>query len=247
MRLSELMVDHGRRLFKLRSLIPLALLPVVVLSLPQSFAVEQWLGVRGNLVFQWIAIAVGLSGLLIRGLTVGFAPDGTSARDTRAMRANMLNTAGMYSVVRHPLYLGNGLLWLGPVLSTRVWWSAVIVVLAYWIYIERVMIGEEQFLDQTFGDAFRKWSDTTPAIIPNFSLWRPWPGARLQWKRMSSEHNALLALAASVALFEFLADWRGGATSPSRFYADHPDLVWFVGIAAIISAIAIVSRRAFTD
>lgn len=243
MKLAELMVDEGRRLFKLRSLIPVALLPVVVLAVPQSAAAEAWLGVRGNLLFQWAAIAIGLLGLLIRCVTVGVAPDGTSARDTRAMRAASLNTTGIYSIVRHPLYLGNGLLWLGPVLSTRVWWAPVIVLLAYWIYIERVMIGEESFLEQTFGDAFLKWAAVTPAIVPRPALWRPAAGARVQWKRMSSEHNALLALAASVALFEWLAHWRAGTASRGEFYAAHPDLVWLLAAAAAISAFAIVARR----
>lgn len=247
MRLADRLVDQGRRLFKLRSLIPVALLPVVILALPASATAEQWLGVRGNLAWQWVSIVIGLSGLAIRCATVGFAPDGTSARDTRAMRAASLNTTGIYSIVRHPLYLGNGLLWLGPVLSTRVWWAAAIVVLAYWIYIERVMIGEEAFLSQTFGDAFAKWASVTPAIIPNVSLWRPAAGARMQWKRMSSEHNALLALAASVALFEFLADWRAGDASIRAFYANHADLAWFLGIAALISVIAIVARRLPAD
>lgn len=243
MRLADRLVDQGRRLFKLRSLIPVALLPVVILALPDAAAAEQWFGVRGNLLWQWAAIAIGLSGLLIRCITVGFAPDGTSARDTRAMRAAALNTTGIYSIVRHPLYLGNGLLWLGPVLSTRVWWAAAIVVLAYWIYIERVMIGEEAFLSQTFGDAFAKWAAVTPAIIPNVTLWRPAAGARMQWKRMSSEHNALLALAASVALFEFLAHWRAGDASFRAFYASHADLAWFVALSATISVIAIIARR----
>ena len=84
MRLADRLVDQGRRLFKLRSLIPVALLPVVVLALPASAAAEQWLGARGNLAWQWVSIVIGLCGLAIRCVTVGFAPDGTSAQIGRA-------------------------------------------------------------------------------------------------------------------------------------------------------------------
>jgi protein-S-isoprenylcysteine O-methyltransferase Ste14 len=243
MRLADLLVDQGRRLFKLRSQVPLALLPVVFLAVPQSAATEQWLGPRGSALAQWTAIGVGLVGLLMRCWVVGYAPDGTSARDTRGMRAAQLNSTGVYSIVRHPLYLANGLLWLGAVLSARVWWSPVIAFLAYWIYIERVMLGEEEFLNQTFGDAFRSWAAVTPAIVPSLSRWRPMTGARWQWKRMSSEHNALLALASSVLLFDFLSHWWAGSPAFAPFYAQHPDLVWFWGMAASFSVIAIVARR----
>ena len=243
MRLADLLVDEGRRLFKLRSLIPLALLPVVFLAVPQSAAAEQWLGPRANMLVQWAAIAFGLAGLVMRCWVVGYAPDGTSARDTRGMRANLLNSTGVYSIVRHPLYLANGLLWLGAVMSARVWWSPVIAGLAYWIYIERVMLGEEAFLDQTFGESFRTWAAVTPAIVPAPSHWRPMVGARWQWKRMSSEHNALLALSASVLLFDYLAHWWAGSAAFAPFYAQHPDLVWFFGASATLSVIAIIARR----
>ena len=63
------------------------------------------------------SVAIGLAGLAVRAVAVAYAPDGTSSRDTHRMRAPSLNTTGLYSVVRNPLYLGNGLMWLGAVAS----------------------------------------------------------------------------------------------------------------------------------
>jgi protein-S-isoprenylcysteine O-methyltransferase Ste14 len=216
--------------------------PLVALALPQSRAAEEWLGERGNLVFEWAAIAVGLAGLALRCATVLFAPDGSSSRDTHRLRATGLNTTGTYSIVRHPLYLGAGMLWFGAVLSTRVWWLTAVVALLYWVYIERIMLGEEEYLASTFGDEFSAWAAATPTFIPRWSGWRR-PMGSLQWKRVLSEHNALLALASSVTLFEFLEDDLHGGLTWTVWYHDHPDLVWFLAFSVIVSIAAIAIRR----
>lgn len=242
MRLTDRLPDQGRRLFTFRSVVPLTLLPLVALALPQSRAAEYWLGVKGNLAFQWASIGVGLLGLALRCVTVAYAPAGSSSRDTHQLRATALNTSGTYSIVRHPLYLGAGLLWVGAILSVRVWWLAAVVTLLYWLYIERVMMAEEAYLSRTFGDTFTKWAEATPCFIPKFSLWRP-PTGTWQWKRVLSEHNALLALASCVTLFEFLEDAQHGGETWKAWYGDHPDLVWFWLLAMAISTIAIVIRR----
>lgn len=242
MRLSDRMAAQGKWLFSFRSIVPLTLIPLVALALPQSRAAEDWLGTTGNLVFEWAAIGVGLAGLALRCATVMFAPDGSSSRDTHRLSSSALNTTGTYSIVRHPLYLGAGMLWVGAVLSTRVWWLAAVVSLLYWVYIERIMMGEEAYLASTFGDQFTSWAASTPTFIPKFSRWRK-PAGTLQWKRLLSEHNALLALASSVTLFEFLEDAQHGGETWAVWYGDHPDLVWFLGVAIVVSILAIAIRR----
>ncbi len=52
------------------------------------------------------------------------------------------------------------------------WWLPVIFALVYWIYYERIMIAEEEFLRRKYGDAYVEWADTTPAFIPNPKRWR---------------------------------------------------------------------------
>ena len=220
---------------------PLVLLPFVLLALRESADVEIALGVTATLVLQWFSLSVALSGLAIRCATIAFAADGTSARDTRALRAAALNTTGMYSIVRHPLYLGAGLMWIGVAMSLRVWWLIVIVGLAYWLYIERVALAEESFLADTFPSQFPAWAASTPAFIPRPRLWVA-PAAKFQLKRLLSEHNGLLAVAVMIPALQLLEDV-GHGESVRAWYAHHLALIDLAMVAAVISLICILIRR----
>ncbi|MBW6498500.1 MAG: DUF1295 domain-containing protein [Bacteroidales bacterium] len=59
-----------------------------------------------------------LLGFGIRIYIVGHTPKNTSGRNTSGQLADELNTTGVYSVVRHPLYLGNFFMWLGMAVIT---------------------------------------------------------------------------------------------------------------------------------
>ena len=112
-------------------------------------------------------------GLAIRIMTVGYVPRGTSGRNTKKQVADNLNTTGMYSVVRHPLYVGNFLMWLGISLVFHLWWFTLLIALIFWVYYEKIMYAEEEFLKKQFGDQFLAWAEKTPLFIPDFSLWLP--------------------------------------------------------------------------
>lgn len=117
-------------------------------------------------------LSVSLLGLLVRAITVGHTPKGTSGRNTDKQIAECLNCTGIYSVVRHPLYLGNFLMWLGLFLFIGIWWFTLVCVLAYWLYYERIMFAEEEFLRRNYTITFEQWASRTPAIIPRFSGWQ---------------------------------------------------------------------------
>ena len=101
---------NGSWLFRHRSYLPLLMIPVFLACLP-SF---KYLGASHKLneVWQVFCLMISLSGLAVRIITVGRAPLGTSGRNTREQVAHTLTTTGIYSVVRHPLYLGNYLVLL---------------------------------------------------------------------------------------------------------------------------------------
>ena len=118
---------------------------------------------RDELIF----LGVSLLGQLIRILTVGFTPKNTSGRNTvNGQIADELNVTGIYSILRHPLYLGNYFMWLGPVLFLRSAEVILVFTLLYWLYYERIMFAEEQYLRRKFGETYDKWSETVGSFIP---------------------------------------------------------------------------------
>jgi protein-S-isoprenylcysteine O-methyltransferase Ste14 len=143
--------------------------------------------------YELICLAVSLFGLMIRIYTVGHSAKNTSGRNTRQQRADSLNTTGIYSLVRHPLYVGNFFMWLGAAMLTENPWFMLVFCLIYWIYYERIMFAEEQFLRQKFGDPYLKWAETVPAFLPRFRGYIP-PEAPMSWKKVfKKEKNGLAA------------------------------------------------------
>jgi protein-S-isoprenylcysteine O-methyltransferase Ste14 len=155
--------NSGNWLFKRRSWLPVFMIIAGI--------VMMYLGNRQAILFdmrdELIFLGVSLFGEIIRIMTVGFAPKNTSGRNTvNGQLADELNVTGIYSILRHPLYLGNFFMWLGPVLFIRSGWCIVVFGLLYWLYYERIMFAEEQFLRRKFGDIYDKWSQTVGSFIP---------------------------------------------------------------------------------
>jgi len=163
--------NSGNWLFRWRSFLPFLLFLLFVPALPYIRRPLE------NEVYQniWeiICFLVSFSGLMLRCAVVGYAPPRTSGRNTHAQVAESLNATGIYSVVRHPLYVGNFLIWLGIAMFSFVPWLVLSFCLIFWLYYERIMFAEEAFLRQKFGSDFEKWASTTPAFFPKFSNYRP--------------------------------------------------------------------------
>jgi hypothetical protein len=118
----------------------------------------------------WLVIAACVSflGQVVRAIAIGTANKYTSGRNTKEQVADALNTKGIYSTVRHPLYLGNYLMWIGIVIYVLNPWYVIVVTLLFWLYYERIMFAEERFLERKFGESYVKWSNNVPAFIPSF-------------------------------------------------------------------------------
>lgn len=163
---------QGVKLFKYRGTIPILIL-VVALAL-HAYRVMNNVGteISSNLTFQVVCLAVSLLGLYIRIHTLGFAQENTSGRNTSKQIADYVNTTGMYSIMRHPLYVGNFLMWLGIGLLTASVWFNLFFILSFWLYYERIMYAEESFLIRKFKEEYTNWSAVVPPFIPKLSNWK---------------------------------------------------------------------------
>ncbi len=194
----------GNWLFRRRSWLPVVLIAagVAVMYLTNRQAIL--FNMRNELIF----LGVTLFGEAIRVFTLGYAPRNTSGRNTAAGQvADELNVTGIYSVVRHPLYIGNFFMWLGPVLFVRTPVFDIIFVLVFWLYYERIMFAEEQFLRKKFGDAYDKWSETVKAVIPHFSHYLK-PSLPFSFRNvLNREYNSFVNIFIIFFLLDFIRNY----------------------------------------
>ncbi|OHB83008.1 MAG: hypothetical protein A2V98_06295 [Planctomycetes bacterium RBG_16_64_12] len=170
MTLEKELARTGSFLFRWRGLLPIFLaLPTVMAMRDLHYVNDARTQHEG---WAFFSMAISFCGLGLRMVTIGYTPGGTSGRNTKKQVAAELNTTGMYSIVRHPLYLGNLIIWLGVSMFCHTWWLTVIFVLAFWIYYERIMMAEEEFLREQFGERYLEWANRTPAFIPAPNRWR---------------------------------------------------------------------------
>lgn len=188
--------SQGDYLFRYRSYFPLAIIIVAVLAdgyiffnhLSNPYSITE----KYN---QYLALAFCILGLSIRVLTVGYTPEGTSGRNTRKGQvATQLNTKGSYSILRHPLYLGNFFMWFGVAIWVKNFWFIMAFIFLFSLYYERIMYAEESFLIGKFKKDFTEWSSKVPAILPNFKEFKKPENSFSLLKVLKKEKNGLFAI-----------------------------------------------------
>ncbi len=192
MALQQQMVADGNLLFRYRGVLPvLILIPALLVrmfTLP-----DLWMQPHVQLI-TILAYMISFAGLVLRFIIVGYAPLRTSGRNTQEQIADCLNSTGMYSLCRHPLYLGNFLMWLGAAILTFNTWFIGLFLLVYWLYYERIMLAEEAYLRGKFGEAYENWADSRPSFIPALEKWVPYQQSFRFYKALYQEKTGFLWL-----------------------------------------------------
>ncbi|MDX1958929.1 MAG: lipid A Kdo2 1-phosphate O-methyltransferase [Leptospiraceae bacterium] len=202
MALLEELEKQGNFLFRWRSYIPSI---IVFISM---FYVADYKYIGGKLekhhIFLFVCFLVSLFGLFIRCYTIGYAPEKTSGRNTKKQVADTVNQTGIYSLIRHPLYVGNFFMFFGIVLFVNSLSLTLIFILFYWMYYERIMYTEEHFLRGKFGPKYLLWADKTPALIPNFREFKP-AGLNFSYRNIiKREYPSLFGLVIMFLLYDLI-------------------------------------------
>lgn len=225
--------ESGNYLFRHRGQIPVFLF---LIAIPIVYITDiSYLNQTSTLIIQIVAIALSFTGFIIRAITIGTTPAGTSGRNTREGQvAEQLNTSGIYSIIRHPLYLGNYLMWIGIVFFTYNLYFVLIVSLGYWLYYERIMFAEERFLEKKFGDDYLNWSREAPAFVPAF---RKYKKSNIPFSLKSVMRREYSGVLATVLGFAFIDN--------IRFYFEKQSFEWKspANIALITTTLIVLILR----
>ena len=236
MSLQEEFEKQGVWLFRYRSKLPLIILGIGIFVYlhakiyPESSFIIQ---TPYESSFEIFALVVSLFGLVLRIFTVDYTPKNTSGRNVKHQIADRLNTTGAYSLVRHPLYVGNFFMWLGPAILSGNIWFIMSFCFFYWIYYERIMFAEEQFLKRKFGSEYTEWSSRVPAFLPSFKQYER-PDMPFSWRKiLKKEKNGLVAIFIIFSLFHF----------SGKFIANDDNYNYFLFIACLVSLVLYLVLR----
>jgi protein-S-isoprenylcysteine O-methyltransferase Ste14 len=219
---------NGNILFKYRGQIPVILF---LMSIPTIYFTDYQLfdnNKQLDLVLLITCAVSSFAGQVIRAIAIGTSNKHTSGRNTKEQVADALNTKGIYSTVRHPLYLGNYFMWIGIVMFTYNIWFVLVVSFLFWLYYERIMFAEERFLERKFGQAYVDWSMKVPAF---------WPSMKNHIKTeipfslktiLRREYSGVTATIIGFVFVAFLRDW---FTTGTPHYKVSYGIVLGIGLA----------------
>lgn len=174
----KIKITVGGWLFRFRSFTPLPLLVLcLILFRPQ------WMG-------WWITpvgLLISLLGEGLRMVAVGWSYGGTSGREAY-LRADRLNTAGIYSMTRNPLYIGNILIFSGLSLAFGNPWVLLIMCLFLMLQYHLIVVAEETYLLEKYGAEYRQYQRDVSRFFPRIRRVRP-PDHPFSWKKVLLKEN----------------------------------------------------------
>lgn len=115
-----------------------------------------------------LGLAIFLFGVMSRGITIGLEYIVRGGL-YRQIYADKLVTSGIYSICRNPMYFGNILILLGVGIFAN---SALFVFLTipiFMILYAAIILAEQSFLENKFGEEYKLYKQNVNAIIPDFT------------------------------------------------------------------------------
>jgi protein-S-isoprenylcysteine O-methyltransferase Ste14 len=168
----------GKSLFRFRSFTPLPLILLTFLFFRPLSPAPAW---------TFVGVAVAFLGEGLRLASVGFAGSGTSGRES-FLKADSLNTTGLYSLARNPLYWGNILIFAGLLVAFANPWAPALFVAFLFMQYHFIVLAEESYLREQHGRAYQEYCGRVRRWLPRFGSWTP-PAGRFDWKKVLFKEN----------------------------------------------------------
>ena len=106
--------------------------------------------------------------------------------------------------------------------------------MCFWVYYERIIFAEENFLRNKYGEPYLKWTMETPIFIPRLRGWRR-PNLNFSFKNvLKREYSGFFALFFTCGLFDLIENY----TRYDHWYLDN---FWAYSLC-IIGSITIILR-----
>jgi protein-S-isoprenylcysteine O-methyltransferase Ste14 len=224
------MIAIGNFFFKYRNNLFIFLYLLLFVPSPMIFTPEKF----GQNYYLWpviLGLLITFSGEIIRGITIGLAYIIRGGRDKKVY-AEKLVTEGIFRHCRNPLYVGNILMLLGVgVLSNSLFYVGVVMPLFLFIY-QAIVLAEENFLRNKFGEQFDDYCKRVNRWIISFSgVSSTFNGMRFNYKRwLLKEYNTLLVWLigiAAILIFRY----------PELIRDSNTRLVIFAGVVIVLGVI----------
>lgn len=176
-----LLIDAGHFLFAWRNIIfPVVLLAAGIGTRPAIFhgsmPADHWLDAAGFL------LAAGGQALRIIVLGLRYV---TRAGQNRRIYADVLEEGGIFAHCRNPLYIGNLMILTGLAIVHNGWAMYFVVLPLFVVAYSALIRAEEEYLEQRFGDDYRRYCERVPRWWPILHHWRgTFRGAKMSWRRV---------------------------------------------------------------
>lgn len=194
------MITIGNFFFRYRNSLFIILYLLLFVPSPPLFGTT----IFGPKFYVWAIVIGGLTtviGQLIRGATIGLAYI-IRGGDKGKVYAENLVTEGIFNHCRNPLYVGNILMLLGVgILANSALYIAIVMPLFLFIY-QAIVLAEESYLRNKFGDQFDSYCDRVHRWLPSFPrLGNTIRSMKFHWKRwLIKEYNTQFVWLSGITL-----------------------------------------------
>ncbi len=193
---------------------------------------------RFNPVMNVIGFLIALAGAATRIIAVGHAKPFTSGREN-FLRAESLNSSGLYSIVRNPLYVGNFLIYNGLLIAYSSPGALLFFNIFFIVNYHFIILAEERYLAGRFAQAYRDYLGRVPRALPRFGLYRkndhPFSLARAVFKEKNTTFYWVFFFAVTLLVKQFKLN---GGTIERFWWHAVPVLALFT-----LNVILTVSRK----